>query len=118
MPERTTARRPYMVGNWKMHKTGVEARAYVEELVALLGGAGDAVDVGVCPAYTALAAVAEAAHGTGMRVFAQNMHAAPEGAQTGEVSAPMLLKVSDDGVVVVHSERRRDHCETDRPLAD
>ena len=111
-------RRPYMVGNWKMNKTIVEARAFVEELLPLLGGATDRIDVGVCPAYTALPAVAEAAAGEELRVFAQNMSAAPDGAHTGEVSAPMLLELVVDGVLLGHSERRRDHCETDLALAD
>ena len=123
MPEVVSPRRPHMVGNWKMHKTMAEARAYVEELVALLGGAGDGgvgdtVGVGVCPAYTALGTVVTAARDTGLRVFAQNMNAAPEGAHTGEVSAPMLREVGVDGVLLGHSERRRDHCETDRTLAE
>jgi triosephosphate isomerase (TIM) len=119
MPNSMSARRPYMVGNWKMHKTIAEARSYVEELVALLGGgAGAEADVGVCPSYTALAAAVAAARDTDVRVFAQNMHAAPEGAHTGEVSAPMLREVGADGVVLGHSERRRDNGETDRALAE
>src|SRR5215208_1069366 len=112
MPEAISPRRPYMVGNWKMHKTITEARAYMEDLVALLDAAGDAIDVGVCPGYPALAACVDAADGTGIRVFAQNMHAEPEGAHTGEVSALMLREVGADGVVLGHSERRRDNCET------
>ena len=117
MPDAIAPRRTYMVGNWKMHKTIVEARAFVEELLGLLGdGVGEAIDVGVCPPYTALAAVVEVTRDTGLRVFAQNMHADPEGAHTGEVSARMLREVGVDGVVLGHSERRRDHCETDREL--
>ena len=118
MPEAIGSRRPYMVGNWKMHKTVREARAYVEELVTLVGAGDGGVDVGVCPSFTALAATVEAARDTGVRVFAQNMHAEPEGAHTGEVSAPMLLELGADGALLGHSERRRDHCETDRALAE
>ena len=43
MPER----RPYVAGNWKMHKTAAEARSYVEDLAGRLPGNGS-VDVGVC----------------------------------------------------------------------
>jgi len=118
MPETAAPRRPYMVGNWKMHKTMVEARTFVEELVALLGAGAEGVDVAVCPAFTALAATVDAARDAGVGVFAQNMHAAPQGAHTGEVSAPMLIEVGADGVVLGHSERRRDNCETDRALAE
>jgi triosephosphate isomerase (TIM) len=111
-------RRPFMVANWKMHKTIVEAQGFVEELLGLLATGTEEVDVGVCPAFTALAATAEAASDSAVGVFAQNMHAAPEGAHTGEISAPMLLEVGGDGVVLGHSERRRDNCETDRALAE
>ncbi|MBA3422595.1 MAG: triose-phosphate isomerase [Thermoleophilaceae bacterium] len=118
MPEATSGRRPYMVGNWKMHKTVAEAREFLQELLSSLGDAGDDVDVGVCPPYIALAATVEELDGTGVGVFAQNMSAARDGAETGEVSAPMLLELGVRGVVLGHSERRRDQCETDRSLCE
>jgi triosephosphate isomerase (TIM) len=114
MPDR---RAPYVAGNWKMHKTVAEARAYVEKLNARLP-AGKGVDVGLCVPFTALAATVEDAAGSGVKVLAQNMHQAAEGAFTGEVSAAMLTELGVDGVVLGHSERRRDHCETDRALQD
>jgi len=46
------------------------------------------------------------------------MHQATSGAFTGEVSAPMLTELGVDGVVLGHSERRRDACETDRALQE
>jgi triosephosphate isomerase (TIM) len=113
MPERA----PYVAGNWKMHKTVADARAYVEKLNARLP-AGKGVDVGLCVPFTALAATVEATAGSGIRVLAQNMHQAPEGAFTGEVSATMLIELGVDGVVLGHSERRRDNCESDRTLQE
>jgi triosephosphate isomerase len=118
MPEAARARRLYMVGNWKMHKTIAQTRGFVEELAPAVGDYSDRVDVAVCPSFTALAAAVEATRGTHLRVHAQNMHSAPEGAHTGEVSAPMLLEIGVHGVVLGHSERRRDDGETDRALAD
>lgn len=115
MPE---PRRPYMVGNWKMHKTIAQTRAFVEELAPAVAEHGERVDAAVCPAFTSLAAAREASAGTALRVHAQTMHSAPEGAHTGEVSPSMLLEVGVDGVVLGHSERRRDDCETDRALAE
>ena len=46
------------------------------------------------------------------------MHQEPEGAYTGEVSAPMLVELGVDGVVLGHSERRRENAETDRALRE
>jgi triosephosphate isomerase len=76
----------------------------------------------VCVPFTALSAAVEAAQPDGgerlVSVAAQNMHQAPEGAYTGEVSAPMLVEAGADAVVLGHSERRRYNAETDRALRD
>lgn len=104
------SRRPFVAGNWKMYKTAAEAVAFLE---ALAGHVPDAVDVGVCPAFTALPDAVRAAAGTGVAVFAQNMHQAEAGAFTGEVSAGMLLAAGADGVLIGHSERRQLFGETD-----
>jgi triosephosphate isomerase len=98
------SRRPFVAGNWKMYKTAAEAVTFLE---AFAGRVPDGVDVGVCPAFTALPDAVRAAAGTGVAVFAQNMHQAEAGAFTGEVSAGMLLAAGVDGVLVGHSERRQ-----------
>ena len=59
----------------------------------------------------------DSARGSRVAVYAQNMHEAPEGAFTGEISAPMLVELDVDGVVLGHSERRQYFGETDRALA-
>src|SRR5437763_11077968 len=110
-------RRPYIAGNWKMYKTVEQAREYVEHLLPRLSVRGG-VDVGLCVPFTALAAAVEAAEGSELVICAQNMHQESEGAYTGEVSAPMLVELGVRGVVLGHSERRRDNCETDRALAE
>ena len=112
-PERT----PYVAANWKMHKTGSETRAYVDELSGLLGS-DRTVDVCLCVPFTALAVAAEATRPTPITIAAQNMHQDPEGAYTGEVSAPMLVELGVNAVVLGHSERREHFCETDRALKD
>jgi triosephosphate isomerase (TIM) len=112
-----TPRRPYIAGNWKMYKTIAEAREYIEHLLPRLPVRGG-VDVGLCVPFTALAAAVEAAGDSELVICAQNMHQAGEGAFTGEVSAPMLVELGVRGVVLGHSERRRDNCETDRALME
>jgi triosephosphate isomerase len=109
------SRRAFVAGNWKMHKTASEAGAFVRELAGRLP---DTVDVAVCVPFTDLAvAVAEAA-GSPLKVFAQNMHQLDHGAFTGEVSAPMLLDLGVDGVLIGHSERRQYFAETDEALRE
>ena len=89
-----------------MHKTGPEAREHVALLRALLEGAELAADVAVCPPYTALEAAAVAAQGSPIRVYAQAVHEAAEGAHTGEISAGMIFATGATGTIVGHSERR------------
>ena len=110
-------RKPYIAGNWKMHKTVAEARAYVADLLPRIEDV-EGVDVGVCVPFTALAATVEACGDSGVIVAAQNMHQAESGAFTGEVSAPMLTELGVRAVVLGHSERRQYFGETDRALAE
>jgi triosephosphate isomerase (TIM) len=114
MPER----RPYVAGNWKMNKTAEEAHDFMRRFRERLPDATTrAADVVICPTFTVLAAVTEAARGSGVRVAAQNMHEAEIGAFTGEVSAAMIEEAGATAVVLGHSERRQLFGETDEALA-
>jgi triosephosphate isomerase len=102
-----SGRRPLVAGNWKMNKTGPEARAYCARLRELLGEDGPAhAEVAVCPPFTALEQVAFALAGSPVWVGAQAVHEAPSGAHTGEVSAAMIAATGARGTIVGHSERR------------
>src|SRR5260221_34564 len=57
---------PLIVGNWKMHKTAAEARAFVSALNPLITTHGRSVLLAV--PYTAIEAAATAARGTRIRI--------------------------------------------------
>jgi triosephosphate isomerase len=106
---------PFIAGNWKMHKTVAEAEEFIQALLPRVSSA-DGVDVAICPAFLTLEAMVDSTRGSRVQVYAQNMHFAPEGPFTGEVSPPMLTEVGVHGVVLGHSERREQFGETDRAL--
>ena len=108
------ARTPYIAANWKMNKTVAEAAEFIDALLPRI--AATQHDVVVCPPFTALHEVVERRRGTAVRVAAQNMHFEASGAFTGEVSAPMLVELDVEAVVLGHSERRQFFGETDETV--
>ncbi len=108
-------RTPYIAANWKMNKTVAEAAEFIDALLPRI--AATQHDVVVCPPFTALHEVVERRRGTAVRVAAQNMHFEESGAFTGEISAPMLVELDVEAVVLGHSERRQFFGETDEALA-
>src|SRR3954447_24621753 len=110
-------RTPFIAGNWKMNKTIAEAEAFIQGLLPRVSTA-DGVDVAVCVPFTALQAVVDSTRGSRVEVYAQNMHQAPSGPFTGEISPPMLAELDVHGVVLGHSERRQYYNETDRALSE
>ena len=100
-----TARTPLVAANWKMHATIDRALRLVEDVKAGIA-AVRGVDVVICPPATALSAVGRALAGTPLMLGGQTMHWEPEGAFTGEISAPMLVDVGCRAVLIGHSERR------------
>ena len=113
-------RKPLIAGNWKMHLTLDEAVNLSKEVVK--GGCGQtghtraAPEFLVCPPYTALVVVREILKDSPVRLGAQNMHAEPKGAFTGEVSPVQLKDAGCEYVLLGHSERRQHFGETDEGL--
>ena len=108
-------RKPFIAGNWKMYGTVAETEERLASLLPRVSTA-DHADVAVCVPFTALQAAVDSTRGSRVTVYAQNMHHEPQGAFTGEVSAPMLTELDVHGVVLGHSERRQLFCETDKAL--
>lgn len=106
------SRKVVIAGNWKMNKTGAEGKAFVEEFIPKVKDINN-VEIVVCPTYTALEAVVEAAKGSNVKVGSQNIHWAESGAFTGEISAEMLKAIGVEYVIIGHSERRQYFGETD-----
>jgi triosephosphate isomerase len=109
-------RKPVIAGNWKMYKTIGEAVSFIEGLKPIAARA-DHCEVVVAPPFTALKAAADTARGSKVKVSAQDVHWDKEGAHTGDVSPLMLVDAGCTHVIIGHSERRKDHGETDEQVA-
>ena len=105
-------RRYFIAGNWKMNKTAAEAAELIGAIAAEVGSE-TAVDVAVCPPFTALDAASKALKGSNVKLGAQNMYHKASGAYTGEVAADMLKEFGCAYVILGHSERREYFKESD-----
>ena len=97
-----------------MFKTKKEALEFAEEFRELYKDTD--VQTAICAPFTDLEALVEAFKGTDIKVGAQNMHFADEGAYTGEISMAMLEEIGVDFCIVGHSERRQYFGETDETV--
>jgi len=109
--------RNFWVGtSWKMNKTLAEAKVFAEGLKAADGSRNPRIQRFVIPPFTAVREVKALLADTSVKVGAQNMHWADEGAWTGEVSPVMLKDCNLDLVELGHSERREHFGETDETV--
>ncbi|MEX0273428.1 MAG: triose-phosphate isomerase [Flavobacteriaceae bacterium] len=100
-----------VAGNWKMNKTLTETETLLSELMDKLSHTN--MEVMVAPTYVNLASAVEKLRDSNIQAIAQNMHFAPNGAYTGEISADMLQDIGINTVILGHSERRAYFAETD-----
>ena len=105
-------RKTIIAGNWKMHKTPSETRAFAETLKASLPRA-KRCSIILCVPYVDIPAAVKALKDSRISVGAQNVHWDDKGAYTGEISAAMLAELDVKYVIIGHSERRNPYEETD-----
>jgi triosephosphate isomerase len=106
---------PLIAGNWKMNGTSA-ALGEVRSLGEKLAQRPPRCTVVLCPPATLLERLGEIAAPIGIVTGGQDCHAAPNGAHTGDISAPMLADAGAQYVIVGHSERRTNHGETDETV--
>lgn len=108
-------RKPFIAGNWKMHKTILEAVSLVDSLKDLVSDIEN-VEIGVCPPAIDLQAVFKEAENSNIKVGAQNMHWEENGAYTGDISPVMIEELGLEYIIIGHSERREYYNETDQEV--
>ena len=112
-------RRPIIAANWKMHHDHLVAIQVVQKLSYRLEPADyEHVDVVVCPPFTDLRTLQTLTEADKLpiQLGAQNCHWQDQGAFTGEVSPPMLARLTVRYVIVGHSERRQHFGETNESV--
>ncbi|BAT71695.1 triosephosphate isomerase (TIM) [Thermosulfidibacter takaii ABI70S6] len=110
-------RKPFICGNWKMHKHLNSSLSLVNELLLNIPPeVVEKVDIGVAPPFPYLWPVSIALRGATVKLAAQDVFWETEGAFTGEVSPTMLKDVGCDHCIVGHSERRIYFGETDEQI--
>ena len=105
---------PIIAGNWKMHNTIDESKTLVNQIIHILSKI-ESVQTVLCPPFTSLTVVRELLKQSNVKLGAQNLHFATEGAFTGEIS-PIMVAELCQYVVLGHSERRQYFRETDESI--
>ena len=107
-------KRDIIAGNWKMNNTAAETKKLIAEIAPLVEDAQ--CEVVVCVPAVNLETARKAVRGTKIKLGAQNVHWAPKGAFTGEISVDMLKAMKVEYVIIGHSERRQYFGETDESV--
>ena len=110
-----TMRPVVIAANWKMNTSPADAAELARTIASRTRV--DGVTRVICPPFVSIAAVRDALAESDpdVGIGAQDVHHELAGAYTGDISATMLAGLAD-WVIVGHSERRRDHGETDERI--
>ncbi len=108
--------KPVIAGNWKMHMTCAEAKAFMDVYLPLIENTTNDRTLVIAPPFTALSSVAEIASETKLCLSSQNVHWENKGAFTAEISPPMLAEHNVQYAIVGHSEPRKYFSESDEQI--
>ena len=106
------SRKALIAANWKMYKTPLEAKAFVDAFLPLVA-LHTRDEIALFPSPVLLPTVTAACNASNVAVGAQNIHFSEEGAYTGETSILQLKAVGGTHTLIGHSERRQYFAETD-----
>lgn len=99
-----------------MNLTSSEAATYFDTLRPMVAPL-TTCELFVLPPFTSIWVARDRLRDSNVAWGAQDVHAEESGAHTGDVSARMLADLGCTFVEVGHSERRRDHAESDEVIA-
>lgn len=107
-------RKPVIAANWKMYKTKDEALEFIFAINGLVPSKDEVESIICAPAILLNLLVKR--EGEHIRIAAQNMHYADEGAFTGENSPAQVKTAGAEYILIGHSERRNLFGETDKDV--
>lgn len=110
------ARRPLVMGNWKLNGSKAFTKELIEGLKAELQGVAGC-DVAIAPPVMYLGTAEAALAGSQIALGAQNVDVNVKGAFTGDISTEMLKDFGAKYIIIGHSERRTYHKESDEFVA-
>ena len=110
------ARRPLVMGNWKLNGSKAFTKELIEGLKAELAGV-EGCDVAIAPPVMYLAEAEAALAGSKIALGSQNVDVNVKGAFTGDISTEMLKDFGAKYIIIGHSERRTYHKESDEFIA-
>lgn len=112
----SSAKRFIVAANWKMNKTPKETLEFIKEFKTQFRPIANR-DIQFFPSFLSLPTFLQEFGETPIQYGAQNCHAQPSGAFTGEVSAAMIKAYGCSTCLVGHSERRTMFSESDQEVA-